>query len=90
MTTPPFADLPPSSEPHLRWCGSSLMDEEQYRMEGWHVAGSGQWRASLRGMQEYAELRSRRRAERKAAWRAREEADDEWSGYVTGLVEGAG
>jgi hypothetical protein len=87
---PPFASLPildgGSGE---RWVGSTVMDEEQYRVERWEATMVGPheyWRASSEGMESYHALRKGRREDRKAAWQARQEADDEWSAHVESLV----
>jgi hypothetical protein len=56
--------------------GSTLMDEEQYRIERWESTLMGStvyWRASVPGMEDYAALRKQRRAERRESWQAWEE-----------------
>ena len=104
-TTPPFDSLPALLGSPCRWVGSQVMDEEQYRLERWECSTrkawdfSGPtpksvtatyWRASIVGMGEYGDLRGLRRADRKAAWQARQEADDEWSRHVAQMVEATG
>jgi hypothetical protein len=89
--------LPRSSDDRFRWVGSRLVDEEQYRIEGWQrgpeftdkYGGTAHyWRPSIEGCEAYFRLREGRKAERKAAWQSRQESDDEWSDHVASLVDG--
>ena len=87
--SPPFTSLKASSQPEFRWVGSRLMDEEQYRVECWEMRPNGEavyWRGRVSGFEEYAELRRRRREDRKASWQTRMDAEDEYTDYVNGLV----
>ena len=97
-TTPPFDTLRVLEGTDARWVGSTIMDEEQYRVEAWEqsphefVDGSGvrhpchSWRASISGMNAYAEIRKRRRA---AQWQARQEDDPAHQAWINDMVEGA-
>lgn len=80
---PDFESLPKTSHPDFRWV-VGLMDEEQYHAEGWTVDEQGYWRADIPGLTEYAARRRERKAQRKAAWVAR---DDEYSEQMQALVE---
>jgi len=87
--TPPFADLPEIGNPDYRLV-AGLMDEEQYRVEGWQCmerGGMTYWRGSARGFEEYTRLRKDRLAASNARYHAREEANDEWSRQVEAMVE---
>ena len=92
-TTPPFTDLPPADGSDCRWVGSTLMNEEQYRMEWWQrtvSGGSDYWRVgSLKGVEEYAALRRLRRADRKTAWKTQQETNEGWSRHIESMVEAA-
>lgn len=83
MTT--FQELPDVGNGY-RLMGSTVIDEEQFRVEGWHLV-AGQWTARLEGLHRYAQLRRQRKAERKAAWQTRQESDEEWSSHVSSLIE---
>ena len=85
--TPGFDSLPASADTRFRWVGYVLVDDEQYRTEGWERSEDGYWRISIEGCVAYANLRAGRRAERKSSWQARQDADDQWSDYIAGLVE---
>jgi hypothetical protein len=87
--TPPFEELP--GGPDLRWVGSTIMDEEQYRVERWECTVIGEstyWRCHIPGVLEYARLRQSRRADRKARWQARQDDEaDEYQQWMTGLAQ---
>jgi hypothetical protein len=97
-TTPPFEALPASTDPRFRWAGTHLLDEEQFRVEGWqrsvqtfpdkYGAPQHYWRPSVEGCEASARLRADRKTERKAVWQSRQESDDEWSEHVASLVDG--
>ncbi len=98
-TIPDFDSLPASVDARFRWAGHVLVDEEQYRTEGWQRTVEtwrpekgdrdvGYWRIDIAGCEAYIRLRTQRRADRKASWQARQEADDEWSDRVASLVDG--
>jgi hypothetical protein len=86
MNSPPFISLPEVQE-GLRLVGTSIMDEEQYRVEGWHLSSRGYWVARLDGLREYGRIRQERRELRIAAARARREADDAWSREIERQIE---
>lgn len=96
-STPTFDSLPKSTDARFRWAGSRLVDEEQYRLEGWqrssdmfpdrNGAPCHYWRIDVEGCRDYSRLKDQRKADRKEAWQARQEADDQWSDYIAGLVE---
>lgn len=86
--TPDFRTLQADpSRPDLRLVGTTWMDEEQYRVEGWHQPKPGYWVARLQGLQEYGRLIHDRREARFAQARARREADDDWSRHVEEIVD---
>lgn len=85
MTT--FHDLPAVvGYPDLRWVGSMLMDEEQFRVEQWSQR-NGEWQVSIPGIHAYAKLRADRRNDRRQSWAERNEADDEASDYYASLAD---
>ena len=89
-TAPAFSSLPILDGTDCRWVGTTVMDEEQYRLERWQrrqVADAIYWQASIPGMIEYGQLRQLRRDDRKAAWQTRQAADDDWSRHVAAMVE---
>jgi hypothetical protein len=84
---PPFEQLPDTGCPGFRWVGTTMMDEDQYRGEGWHVATrftrpDGKvietWSADFTGLQ----ARSIARAGRLSGWRRRQEEDASWRDAV--------
>ena len=87
MSSPDFKTLPEvvGSQTH-RWVGTTMMDEERYRLEGWHLH-RGAWVARLPGLLEYGRLIYDRREARFAEARARREADDAWSAEVERMVD---
>lgn len=80
-----FSDLPDLGN-GLRMVGSSVMDEEQYRVEEWHEYGH-EWRPTVAGIHRYADLRRGRRDDRKRSWAERNEADDESDAYYSALAD---
>lgn len=72
----------------LRLVATSIMDEEQFRVEGWHLYRGTEWRPTIPGIHAYAALREKRRLERKQAWRQREERDTEWTREIERMIEG--
>ena len=100
-TTPPFDTLRSLTGTECRWVGSTIMDEEQYRVERWEQSPHefkdasdveqpcASWRASISGMNAYAEIRKRRRADRKSQWQARQEDDPAHQSWINEMVESA-
>lgn len=94
-TSPPFQSLRDDGG-GFRWVGSTVMDREQYELEGWHIDGfyvqedgrrEPYWKATLSGLRAYSRLSRDRRAEKKAAWQTREEAEQEFRDYVDALAD---
>lgn len=84
-TTPDFPTLPKTSDVRFRMAGSRLVDDEQYRLEGWEQCEHGYWRISPEGCQEYVRLKDQRRAERKEAWQERESQEQAFTDWVNTL-----
>lgn len=97
MTHPAFDSLTPMPEDKSRrYVNGSWMEREEYDVCDWqllktYTTDSGNkgsyWAAPLAGLLRYSELRRQRRAEKKQAWQARQEADDSWSSHVESLIE---
>ena len=68
----------------IRLVGTTLMDEEQFRTEQWHV-DRNEWRPTLAGLIRYGRLIGDRRNQRIAEARARRETEDEFTEYVESL-----
>ena len=85
---PDFPTLPEvqPSKTH-RYVGTTMMDEEQYRVEGWTQDAKGYWHATLAGLQEYGRLIAARREARIAEAIGRREAADSWSAEVERMIE---
>lgn len=102
-TTPSFASLPEAA-PGWRWVGSRIMDEEQYRIEGWkrqtrevvefdeagHASKSfvTYWTGTLDGYRAYSRLRAGRKATRKRRWQEREEEEQAYTDWVNEQAAG--
>ena len=96
-TRPDFLTLEAmSGHPELRLVDGAWMEREQYDAEGWMVVGEypnvhgelvSYWKASLDGLRRYGQLQEQRKQERIAAWRTRNERDDEFKEYVDGLED---
>lgn len=87
--TPPFASLPDSGVPGLRWMGTTLMDEATYRDEGWHCRTLGShlyWRATEAGLRQRGFATASERRRRKEAWKSREEGDPSRQAWIDDLV----
>lgn len=84
-----FSDFPEIGT-GLRLVGTSILDEEQYRVEEWHLYRNTEWRPTIAGIHAYAALRERRKSDRKSAWQQRQDADSENTDYINGLLDEAG
>lgn len=84
MTT--FSDFPEIGS-GLRLVGTSILDEEQYRVEQWHLYRGTEWRPTIAGIHAYAKLRAGRKSERRSSWQARVDAEDEYSDSITALLD---
>jgi hypothetical protein len=90
---PPFNTLEPlAGHPELREVNGSWMSEAQYTAEGWFVIreytrDDGKtvryWACSLEGIRKYGQMKQQRRS----AWQARRDAEDEYSDSITELIE---
>lgn len=97
-TTSPFHSLPEiPGVPGYRVVHGAWMDEEEYRVTGWHSRGTYQtakgetehiWVAPLGGHILWAQQSWQRREQRITAAQTRRQADDEWSDNVVSMIEG--
>lgn len=97
LTKPDFytlEELP--SHPERRLVDGTWMDQEQYDVEGWHVVGEYDredgtktlyWKATLDGLQRYSQIKAKRRQDRHETWKARQEADDQWSSEIQQMID---
>jgi hypothetical protein len=83
---PKFTDLPEIGN-GFRMAGSTMLDEETFLVEEWHLYRNTEWRPTIAGIHRMAELKEKRRNERKVAWQARQESEEEFGQYVNGLLD---
>jgi hypothetical protein len=91
----PWKDLEPKGAADYKFV-VGLMTEEQYDVDNWQLedtykTDTGQvvsyWRAPLAGLQRWGAIKEQRHVERRSAWQARVDRDEEYSESMTELIE---